>query len=233
MDHETKTCTKCNQTKPIDDYHWRNRTKGMRRRECKACAQLVKSAHGKADYKVNRAYYDAKNARWFKENADYMKTKRRERYLRDKDKVRVQARAYQKERRETDIEYRLKCILRSRSSEAVRMRKTCKANRTLTLLGCTTHELKAHLEARFYRGMTWDTLGNGMGTWQVDHITPLGLFDLTRRDQQLQAFHYTNLQPLWWDDHQRKSVVDNRYIRTKKECLKPRVFDLLSYPLPT
>ena len=29
--------------------------------------------------------------------------------------------------------------------------------------------------------------------------------DLADRDQLLKAVHYTNLQPLWWEDNLRKS----------------------------
>ena len=34
---ETKICTKCKQEKPIIDFHWRNKSKGTRRSECKEC----------------------------------------------------------------------------------------------------------------------------------------------------------------------------------------------------
>ena len=34
---ETKICTKCGQERPIEDFYWRNKAKGIRRSDCKYC----------------------------------------------------------------------------------------------------------------------------------------------------------------------------------------------------
>jgi hypothetical protein len=68
-----------------------------------------------------------------------------------------------------------------------------KAGSAVRDLGCTIPELMVYLEARFQEGMSWENYG----AWHLDHIKPLVLFDLTDREQFLQAAHYTNLQPLW------------------------------------
>jgi len=52
--------------------------------------------------------------------------------------------------------------------------------------------------------MTWDNYGSGPGSWNIDHIIPLSSFDLTDREQFLEACHYTNLQPLWFEDNMEK-----------------------------
>jgi len=66
--------------------------------------------------------------------------------------------------------------------------------RTIELLGCTVLEAKHHIEKQFKKGMTWDNHGVA---WEIDHIVPLSAFDLTRKDQQMLANHFTNLRPLW------------------------------------
>ena len=78
----------------------------------------------------------------------------------------------------------------------------------LELIGCTSDKMKAHLEAQFSPGMTWDNYGHPNGGytagWHIDHIIPCAAFDLTDPVEQKQCFHYTNLQPLWAEDNLKK-----------------------------
>jgi hypothetical protein len=62
--------------------------------------------------------------------------------------------------------------------------------------------LKAYLEAKFKPGMSWDNYGE----WHIDHIIPLNDFELTIREQFLDAVHYTNLQPLWKAENLSKGI---------------------------
>jgi len=79
----------------------------------------------------------------------------------------------------------------------------CKADTTKALLGCTYEEARAHIEAQFTEGMSWDKMGvHGI---HIDHIRPCASFDLSDPEQQRECFHYTNLQPLWAEDNIRKS----------------------------
>lgn len=34
---ETKICSKCGKELPLNEYHWRDKAKGIRRAECKYC----------------------------------------------------------------------------------------------------------------------------------------------------------------------------------------------------
>jgi len=72
--------------------------------------------------------------------------------------------------------------------------------RHIPLLGCRVTELVQYLEAKFQPGMSWEN----RHLWHIDHIQALALFDLTDPLQCAQAFHYTNLQPLWAADNLRK-----------------------------
>ena len=42
-----------------------------------------------------------------------------------------------------------------------------------------------------------------------DHIIPLKSFDLTGRNEFLRACHYSNLQPLWVEDHNKKALEES------------------------
>ena len=60
--------------------------------------------------------------------------------------------------------------------------------------------------------MTWENWGQGEGTWNIDHITPLKF----KRDgknptskEREKRLHYMNTQPLWWKDNISKG---NRHV---------------------
>jgi hypothetical protein len=143
---------------------------------------------------------------WQAENADRIKEKHHQRYMNDKDKIIERTTVYHLNKLKMDAAYRIMCNLRRRIPLALHDIK--KADHSLELIGCSPNELRSWLEAQFQEGMTWDNYGkSGMGlkTWQADHKRPLATFDLTDPAQQRIAFHYTNLQPLWWWDNAKKS----------------------------
>lgn len=106
---------------------------------------------------------------------------------------------YEKERRATDISYRLTCNLRKRISKLVK--RQSKTSSTLDLLGCSLDDFLSHLEMLFEDEMSF----NNYGEWEVDHIIPCSYFDLSKTENQKSCFHYTNLQPLWKADNLQKS----------------------------
>jgi hypothetical protein len=103
-------------------------------------------------------------------------------------------------RRKTDINFRIKCNLRTRLYNA--LKRNSKLSSTEQLLGCTVEEFKKYIESKFQPGMTWSNWGKGFGKkgkqeWHIDHIIPCVLFDLSNSEEQKECFHYSNLQPLW------------------------------------
>ena len=89
--------------------------------------------------------------------------------------------------------------MRSRIRGLLIRASTRKKNHTHELIGCSWYDLKMHLESLFLEGMSWENYGiNG---WHIDHIIPCNFFDLTKEDEQLKCFHFTNLQPLWAIDN--------------------------------
>lgn len=102
-------------------------------------------------------------------------------------------------RRKEDMAFRLVCSLRGRIRSA--LLGANKSMPTRQLLGCTLSVLRFHLEVKFTAGMTWENYG----AWHIDHIRPCCSFDMTKPEDQLECFHYTNLQPLWAHDNSVKS----------------------------
>lgn len=103
---------------------------------------------------------------------------------------------------ESDPNFVAKQRLRTRLHKVLRRAGCAKAASTMKLVGCTSRQLAAHLEAQFLPGMSW---GN-RSKWHVDHIIPCAHFDLTNPDQQKECFHYSNLRPIWAADNIRKGA---------------------------
>lgn len=105
--------------------------------------------------------------------------------------------------RENARRQRLKPINKIKSNLRKRLRQYLKANGAKWGgFGCSSNELRDHLERQFTKGMTWDNYGT---FWHVDHIRPLASFNLYDKEQRKIANHYSNLQPLTADENIKKS----------------------------
>jgi hypothetical protein len=118
--------------------------------------------------------------------------------------VRIANGIYVKQRRETNLQFKIAINLRSRINLAIYRSRTAKkkSGSAVKDLGCSIEDFKSYIESQFQPGMSWENWGRD--TWHLDHKLPLISFDLTNRDQFLQAVHYTNYQPLWAFDNLQK-----------------------------
>ena len=113
---------------------------------------------------------------------------------------------YKRHKRRTDPQFRLASNLRSRLYDAYKgYRKGSKCVSAVNDCGCTRAELVKHIESQWLPGMSHDNYGTKAEQWCIDHINPLDNFDLTIKEQALQANHYMNLQPMWNPDNLHKS----------------------------
>ena len=188
-----QACTKCGVEKVLEEFHLDKKGgKFGRHCWCKVCrcAHVLDYLQRPENKERQRAY---------KQRPEY---KERQRAYHQRPGSKKRRRIYEQRRRQTDHAFKLVRNLRFRLRHA--LEGTCKSARTLELLGCTVEELRAHLEAQFKPGMTWENQGrNG---WHVDHIRPCASFDLTDPEQQRACFHYTNLQPLWAEENMSKGA---------------------------
>lgn len=106
-------------------------------------------------------------------------------------------RVWKNKKYKEDTLFKLETNIRSRIKSG--LKGILKESSTSEYLGCTFKEAKQHLECKFKTGMNWSTYG--FRGWHVDHIIPIAKFDLREESQRKKAFHYTNLQPLWWRDN--------------------------------
>lgn len=134
---------------------------------------------------------------WYDLNKEKVIEKSKQQYLDNKELRKTQIKARAKIRKKTDINFRLAINLRKRLKIAFNNNQ--KTGSVTDNLGCTISELKTYLESKFQEGMNWENYG--FKGWHIDHIIPLSKFDLSDPKQFKEACHYTNLQPLWWQDN--------------------------------
>ncbi len=151
----------------------------------------------------NREILNAKKKDWYKENTEVHTARVNAYVAANRASVTARKMRWQNERIKNDIEFRLKRNMRERIRFAVKRGEGSKHTKAMNLLGCDVRFLRGYLEAKFEIGMTWENYGK----WQVDHIIPCSGFNLTDPAQQKECFHYSNLQPLWAVDNNRKSDV--------------------------
>jgi 5-methylcytosine-specific restriction endonuclease McrA len=141
----------------------------------------LRTATNAAYYQANKERILLKTAQWKKDNPSKFNAHRRK-YLRNSPKARIA----------NNSRDRIRRMIGSQGKTRGRSNK---------LIGCDADSLCLILEAQFLPGMTWANYGTA---WHVDHIIPLSSYDLTDPAQQREAFHYTNLQPLWAHDNMAK-----------------------------
>ena len=216
-----KKCSKCDISKPLEQFPNDPKCSGGKRATCKGCRlnqwvpkekQILtcKICNEEKDFTLfaskggKQKPYECKeclNARERDNRAskpeEYNK-KKRENYQRNKDEINEMRRKTLQKRRDNDPKYRAMMALHCRLYMAVKE----KTGKTMELTGCSNEELITHLESKFIEGMTWENYGD----WHIDHILPCASFNLDDPEEQKKCFHWSNLQPLWAKDNIRKGA---------------------------
>ena len=172
--------------------------------------------YNKKYHAENRERLLEKGRKYHAENRERISIRRKNKYANDfeyREEIKKKTKEYGKKRetkdrlneqhrvrRRTDTQWKLTQVLRVRLNKAIHNNQ--KVGSAVVDLGCTIEELKTHLENQFQEGMTWENWKHD--GWHIDHIKPLNSFDLTDREQFLEACHYKNLQPLWGYDNMSK-----------------------------
>lgn len=177
-----KICSDCREHKPKESYHKNIKTYDGITNICKSCNN------------IRSTKYNAKNN-------EYLKKKRQERYLKNRDKEIKYDYEYKKKRMATDIGFRLLRNTRDRHSKAVKSSGHNKNFRSSKLLGCDANYLKKYIEIQFKNDMNWSNYGT---LWNIDHIYPLSKVNWDCIYETSKYCHYSNLQPMYKLENIRK-----------------------------
>lgn len=198
-------------------------------------SKTYKAAYMKKWRAKNYAHYLAKKRELYRLNPGPKLSYGKKRYAANKTRMIKAMQIYNKRQYKKDPVFRLAVICRSRIDGALKMQNAPRYYPYKVLIGCSWLELKEHLQKQFKPGMHWKNHSTfskkGKRGIHIDHIKPIGSFDLSYGRNQLKAFNYKNMQPLFIGDHCKKtckymSVIEcrmrarRREIREYKKALK-------------
>jgi len=197
-----KQCRECNEVKLVEDFY-----KG--RAKCKKCI-TTRSLKYYTDDKDSRKKYKTDNwKRISKKNAEYHQKNKKRQNQQKRDWY------YNKGGRERTYEYQKEYNKIPKVAAARSYREsfrgvldrigTKKEKHTIDYVGYSAEDFKKHIESLWTEGMTWGNHGIGKGKWQVDHYKEVMQF-LDEGITNPKIIHaLSNLQPLWHDEHSKKT----------------------------
>lgn len=216
---QTKTCTKCGETKGLSEYYPQRAGRFGVTSRCKRCCSALAAEY----YEGNKDAVLERNSHWLEKNRDKHRAIMGSWYTKNKEKVRANNQRWKDEnpervkelsreagrRRSKDKRHRFECAVKTSVRRGL-LKGSKFGRRTFDLLGYTADDLRVHLENQFSPGMTWENHGE----WHIDHIIPLSAHNYETPDDLdfKRAWALENLQPLWaFDNMSKKDRLDEPF----------------------
>lgn len=188
-----------NKLKILDDkkdYYEENKEKIIEDRK------IYYSEHKEEKLEYNKTYY--------KENKMQIKESVKNYRQNNAESIKIYQNSYCKERRQTDVNFRLRNNVSSNIYYQLKLRESSKGGQTfIKYLNYSMENLKEYLESQFEPWMNWDNYGkynvNSWNdndqlawTWQLDHVIPQSLFTFTSMEDEefKECWALKNLRPL-------------------------------------
>lgn len=172
------------------------------------------SDHGKKTRSESQKLRREATNKYLRDTGWYSSPEQKARKAKWRDENREKVRKYSRKANKPLLR-KLKLRYLCRIYSALHSQGLRKTQRMIQLVGCTTAELREHIELQFRPGMSWSAYLEGK--IHIDHIRPCCSFDLADPIQLTEAFHYSNLRPLWANENLVKAPSDRKLsIRRKK-----------------
>ena len=189
-----KKCKKCSQEKPLTEFCNKKQEKDGKHRYCKTCLNgEFKTYYHKSGRKKSDYY-----KKYREEHKEYFNTYSNNHYHTKKELYRE----WERNRLRTDSTFRVKKSIMAMLHFHLKKNNEYKNKHTIEYLGCSIDEYRKYLENKFTPEMSWENYGT---YWEIDHIKPISSFNLNNPEELTKCFHYTNTQPLYWEDNLKKS----------------------------
>jgi len=207
---KTKECSKCEETKPISEFHYQKK-RGTYRSDCKKCGNEMSKS-----YKMrNKKHISSYNHEYKKEHKDEIKKYNKNYNINNRETIQKRQTIYQRKKKEIDPSFRMGLILRRRLAGFINGNDN-KSNRKL--FGCNHTFFIKWMEFQFSEEMNFDNRGD---CWHMDHVDPCNTFDLTDEEEQKLCFHWSNTRPLEAEENlSRSDDTDEEEIKKHKKVVK-------------
>lgn len=228
-----KVCCSCKNLISFCCFDKRKAAKDGLRSECKNCRKLKRLNDILKNKTKDKIYRDKNKEKrnnrsklYYQNNKEKKKEYDKQYYLLNKSKIISRHSIYNKNKRNINITYMLRCTISSSINKALFKNKSNKNKKScLDYLPYSIQELKSHLEKHFEYWMSWDNYGSykkskwndddmSTWTWQIDHIIPqsnLPYFSM-KEDNFLVCWSLSNLRPLSSKQNLLDGVNKNRHI---------------------
>ena len=179
-----KNCEYDGEAQPIENFWLKSKKTGQREARCSKCFNEGTPFEKRDDLKK-------KIANTTEEIAEAKKINRNK------------LNAYYRNRRKTDIDFKLKQYIRGRIGGCLRKAKTTRKGK-IKYLGIDVQTYKLWLESQFKDGMSWKNYGK---VWHIDHVLPCALFTFkdAEDDAIYECFNWKNTRPLFGPENHSKS----------------------------
>lgn len=205
-----KSCIKCKnvfEVNPTNFYKCRTSKDGFDSK-CKNCKKEydknytlsnkeIRYAKCREWNKLNKEKLEESTQNWIQNNQERHKEIKKKAFKKhmsnpeNKNKRREYDRGYVKQKRQNNVEYKIKDSVGSMINYHLKEKKI---ESTIEYLGCSVGGYLEYLENMFLQEMSWENYGI---IWEIDHKMPLSTFDLTQEENIYKAFNYQNTQPLF------------------------------------
>ena len=195
-----KTCNKCNKTKELKEFYFRNNSHKYRS-QCKECEQskakkyrLANPIKNKEWKLINKARVQNHNKNYWNKNKNNQKLLcKRKTYLeQNKEQIRKSQREYMRKRLKEDPKFRLDMNFGNAIYKSIKNKNYSKWQ---ALISYNLNGLMRHLEKHFSPEMNWNNYGS---YWEIDHIIPKSVFNYTKFEHIdfARCWSLKNLRPL-------------------------------------
>lgn len=226
-DFPYKLCSKC-----------KNKPRASSSSYCRDCANKYRRDYIKRNKKRMKEYW---KDRYYEKRNDPEEQRKKKTYSKKTfenikndpkrhEKRKRQSRENASKNRKSKPWLRAKRAARNRIWNAKKRQGIPQYHRDLNF-GCDAHEFKEYIESLWEEGMSWKNYGRQPEGrfWELDHVKACCEFDLWDVEEAEECNHYTNLRPIWHDDHYKKSAEEVRRRhkeRAKNKNIKPKLTPL-------